>query len=71
MVKTEIFKVQRPLNGSGLILIYNKSRSVFSQIGITQELAKFMGTSYKIYVEGYIDSQGMLQITQKVNQQRW
>ena len=70
---SEIFKIQRPIAGTGgnILLIYNKSRSVYKQFPITQEIAKYMGTSYKIYVKGYIDSDGILQIEQKVGAQRW
>ena len=69
---SEIFKLQRPMGMTGgPILIYNRNRSIFSQIPITQEIAKYMGISYKIYVKGYIDSDGILQINEKVGAQRW
>lgn len=71
MAKTEIFKVQKPINTSGPVLIYNKSRSIFSQIAITQEIAKYMGTDFKIYVRGHVDDDGILQIEEKVPNQRW
>lgn len=71
--KTEIFKVQRPIGGSPLepILVYNKSRSVFGQMPMTQEIAKYMGTSYKIYVTGYVDEKGYLHIEDKAKSQNW
>lgn len=69
--KSEIFKIQRPVSNSSLLLIYNKDRSICSQIPITQEVAKLMATSYKIYVRGYVNNDGILQIEEKVSQQRW
>lgn len=71
--KTEIFKVQRPIGGSSLepILVYNRNRSVFGQMPMTQEIAKYMGSEYKIYVRGYIDKDGILQVEEKVSSQRW
>ena len=68
--KSEVFKIQRPMASSfstSLILIYNKSRSVYAQVPMTQEIAKMMGTDYKIYVKGHIDNSGILQIDSKVN----
>lgn len=72
--KSEVFKIQRPMASSfstSLILIYNKSRSVYAQIPMTQEIAKMMGTDYKIYVKGHVDSAGILQIEEKVSPQKW
>lgn len=72
MTKSEIFKVQKPIGTiGGPILIYNESRSIFSQIPMTQEIAKYMGTDYKIYVKGYVDDKGILQIEEKVKPQGW
>lgn len=71
-MKSDIFKVQKPIGVTGgPILIYNESRSIFSQIPMTQEIAKYMGTDYKIYVKGYIDDKGILQIEEKVKPQGW
>lgn len=72
--ETQIFKVQRPICSSENdtpILIYNKDRSIYHQMPISQEMAKFIGTSYKIYVKGYINSEGILQIVEKVGNQPW
>lgn len=72
--KSEVFKIQRPMASSfstSLILIYNKSRSVYAQIPMTQEIAKMMGTGYKIYVKGHVDNAGILQIEEKVSPQKW
>lgn len=71
-MKSDIFKVQKPIGvTSGPILIYNESRSIFSQIPMTQEIAKYMGIDYKIYVKGYVDDKGVLQIEEKVKPQEW
>ena len=71
-MKSDIFKVQKPIGvTSGPILIYNESGSIFSQIPVTQEIAKYMGTDYKIYVKGYVDDKGILQIEEKVKPQEW
>lgn len=68
----EIFKIQRPINSdSSSILIYNQDCSMFGQIVMTQEIAKYMGTDYKIYVRGYLDKRGFLHIEERVKNQRW
>lgn len=72
--KKEVFKIQRPIinhKPSQVILIYNKRKSVYGEITITQEIAKLMGTEMKIYVKGYVDSQGIFQIEEKVTPKRW
>lgn len=72
--KSGVFKIQRPLGmfgGPVLVLIYNQSRSVYGQFPMSQELAKLMGTDYKIYVKGYIDNSGMLQVIEKIEPKNW
>ena len=72
--EVQIFKVQRPICSSesnAPILIYNKDRSIYYQMPISQEIAKFMGTSYRIYIKGYINNDGILQIIEKVGNQPW
>ena len=73
MAKSEIFKIQRPMASSlgEPYLIYNESRSVFSQMEPTQELVKLMGGAWKIHVKAYVDSDGILQIEDVVKEQRW
>lgn len=72
--ETQIFKVQRPICSSTNdmpVLIYNKDRSIYSQIPFSQEIAKFMGTDYKIYVRGNINENGIFNIVEKVGNQPW
>ncbi len=75
MNKFEIFKVQRPMSQSSgleeLALVYNKSRSQYGQLPMTQELKDLMGKDYKIYVTGKIAKDGTLQIKEKAPSQRW
>lgn len=72
--KFEIFKIQRPLvmiGTSVLVLVYNYDRSIYGQFPMSQELAKLMGTDFKIYVKGYIDSSDMLQVVEKTTSRNW
>jgi len=72
--KVECFKLQRPLNVAGsipMVLIYNEDRSQYGEIPITKEIIQLMGDSFKIYVSGFIDSNGMLHIEEKVGRQGW
>lgn len=68
----QIFKVQKPVGGAPHpALIYNEDRSILGEVPMTPELTTLMKGSYKIYVKGYIDDDGMLFIDEKVNNQIW
>lgn len=69
----QIFKIQKPINSSvnsSLLLIYNEDYSIYSEMNITQELAKLLGTNLKIYVLAKIED-GILCIKEKVENQIW
>lgn len=73
-MKTQIFKIQKPIHSSdpnASCLIYNKDRSAYGEVELTPELSALMGSSYKIYVRGYMDEKGLLNIEQKIPRQRW
>lgn len=70
----EVFKIQVPLHSSKEnppLLIYNRNRSIFFQMGITEGLQELIGDDSKIYVLGYIDGNNVFQIIRKVESQRW
>ena len=70
----EVFKIQVPLHSSEEntpLLIYNRSRSIFFQMNITEGLQELIGDDSKIYVLGYIDGNNVFQIIRKVESQRW
>lgn len=69
--KEDIFKIQKSMGNSRIVLIYNKAMDVYAQIPITPEIATIMGTMYKIYVKAYIDNDGILQILNVMNYQPW
>lgn len=74
MAKTEVFKIQRPMSSTTgePYLIYNEDRSIFSQMEPTQELVKLMAGAWKIYVNAYVDKDGILQIESVVKGRvRW
>lgn len=74
MAKTQVFKIQRPMSSTTgePYLIYNEDRSIFSQMEPTQELVSLMNGAWKIYVNAYIDKDGILQIESVVKEKvRW
>ena len=73
MAKSEIFKIQRPMASSlgEPYLIYNQSRSIFSQMEPTQELVKLMDGAWKVYVKASGDNEGILQIEDNAKEKRW
>lgn len=74
MGKQEIFKIQKPLHSSVdevVLLVYNRSRSIYFQMNLTPELDKLFGDKYKIYVRGYIDDNQIFQVVNLESFQRW
>lgn len=73
-MKQEVFKIQVPLHSSEEnppLLVYNRSRSVYFQLDMTDELRALTTGKAKIYVLGYIDGNQIFQIMNKVKDQRW
>lgn len=73
-MKQEVFKVQVPLHSSEPnppVLVYNRSRSIYFTLGMTEQIKQLCGNKYKIYVLGYIDDNDVFQIISKVKEQRW
>ncbi len=71
-MKTEIFKVQRPLAGEPLMLFYNQDRSTEFQFPSNQcpNLLKLMRYKSKIYVEAsFVD--GFFEVYGFVEDQEW
>lgn len=57
-MKQEVFKIQVPLFSSEenpQLLVYNRSRSIYFQLDMTDDLKGLIGEKAKIYVLGYID----------------
>lgn len=70
----EVFKIQVPLFSSEenpQLLVYNRSRSIYFQLDMTDDLKGLIGEKAKIYVLGYIDEKQVFQIVHKVKDQRW
>lgn len=73
-MKQEVFKIQVPLHSSEEnppLLVYNRSRSIYFQLGMTDELRALTAGKAKVYVLGYIDENQIFQIINKVKDQRW
>lgn len=48
-MKRQIFKIQMPIYGAPLVLIYNKSRSIVSQLPVTKEIKRMMNGHVKAF----------------------
>ncbi len=71
-VKAEIFKVQKPLAGAPLMLIYNQSRSITFQFPKNKcgSILQLMRGRPKIYVEAAVIN-GIFEIDGVVEDQEW
>ena len=68
---TEIFKIQRPLAGDMCqVLVYNKDRSIESQVPMTTDLQKLFGSRAKIYHMAKVEG-GELILGEPVEPQEW
>lgn len=73
-MKQEVFKIQVPLHSTEEnppLLVYNRSRSIYFQMGMTPEVEKLTAGKTKVYVLGYIDKDQIFQIVNTVKDQRW
>ena len=73
-MKQEVFKIQVPLHSSEEnppLLVYNRSRSIYFQLSVTEELRALTAGKAKIYVLGYIDENQIFQIIHRIKDQRW
>ncbi len=68
--KPQIFKIQRSFTGETM-LIYNKKRTVITELPYDHELDPLFGNKDKIYVLGCVDSNGMIAIDTKVSERSW
>lgn len=75
--KQEVFKLQRPVVTNApqsLVLAYNKDRSAQGQFPMTDRLRRLFGNEYKIYVQGYLDELGQINLVDLVkpgNEPSW
>jgi hypothetical protein len=67
----QIFKLQRPLNCQGDILIYNKSRSIMAVLPWPKDKQDsfFLG-KFKVYARGKFTGDDF-EISEKVKDQNW
>lgn len=68
----EIFKIQKPLFGNlenGLI--YNEDRSILIMRPFVELQSLFTEDEMKIYVKGFLNEKGILQILEKTEEQEW
>lgn len=73
-MKQEVFKIQVPLHSSEenpQLLVYNRSRSIYFQLDMTDSLKNLTAGKTKIYVLGYIGEDQIFQIVNTVKDQRW
>ena len=66
-----ILKLQQSIEPPGRCLVYNKNRSVISELDLFDEIARLMGSRPKIFVEAEIDGEGILQIDKEVDDPGW
>jgi len=66
-----IFKILRPLNRERTVLIYDKTMKNCGEISLTNDLMKLMGQDCEIYVKGWLEFDGLLNICKKVTVQAW
>lgn len=66
----EIFKIQLPLIGEELALVYNKDRSVQDMVPISGEILSFMGRSNKKYALASLEN-GEFKIEKESEWQAW
>jgi hypothetical protein len=57
-----LFKLQRPLFGGNLLLIYNENKSVMFQYGSAALLKLFKEGEFKIFIEAEIDDSNQLKV---------
>ncbi|QIN95279.1 hypothetical protein DLP3_116 [Stenotrophomonas phage vB_SmaS_DLP_3] len=77
--RQQIFKIQVPVAGAPLALIYNKDRSICFQLPLNEEARKelnrfFKKDEYKIYVEGRLKGPAMdagFEILKRMPEQAW
>lgn len=70
----DVFKVQVPLvtNHKPLALVYNKDRSIQSQIPIDKTIKKLMGNDLKLFFHGtYDDKTEELTLGKRAPWQEW
>lgn len=71
MAKKQIFKLQMPLAGAPMVLIYNKDRSAQGMIPLTDELKELMGDSIKDFFYCIHREDGPIEIFEKAEWQEW
>lgn len=75
MAKKEVFKIQRPLMTNHAVphvLVYNESRSVQVEFPAVGDITTYFGKGdLKVYVEGYVDGNGQLQLFDRVPNPGW
>lgn len=68
----EIFKIQKPLFGNlENALIYNEDKSILTMLPFVDLQSLFNEDDMKIYVKGFLDEKGILQILEKTEEQEW
>ena len=70
-MEERIFKMQRTLNHDETVLIYDESKEYRAEMPLTEPIKKLMGRDYKIYIKGYVDTDGLLHISGKIAPQKW
>lgn len=66
----EIFKLQRPIFGERVGLVYNQKRTINLEIPLSEKEMELMGREFKIFVYGKIHF-GSLRIESKAPWQSW
>lgn len=64
-----IVKVQMPIMGHNLCLIYSEAKDVMEHMPISKDLKKAMGKEKKKYFKAYIRKDTMLVLDEEVEEQ--
>ena len=65
-----IVKLQWPLTGEPLILVYNKNRSFYSMLPVKKSYQKLFKDKLKIYCKAHVRN-GSLIIDKVIKEQNW
>lgn len=67
----QIFKLQRPLNGPGHVLVYNQDKTIFLTLPWPRDKqASFFNGAFKVYAKGVLKDNNF-EVLEKVPEQSW
>ena len=66
-----IAKIQKSLTSPPKMLIYNQSKSIISELDLTEEVDKLMSDKLKVYVRCKMLPTNQIEIVNLVKDQKW